>query len=1251
MPIYFGRLRLRNLTSPPPPFRTKRTPNARKKGAWNRLAKYYFGWIPHILLVDDRTLIATAGLDAFAFLRVCQFGLQLFAPLAVFTMAILLPVHVHGNDLKAQHASYVAANVNATVESPMGLLLTTVANIESKSKVLWLHVVGLWLVVLYATWLLRQHSETFVLLRTLYFTTRGDTNLWRVVHQPSNFVEQMLLQGTSAGAEINDDELRKMKSANSDDINAACDALAAMDEIEEGNANIISRTAKMLTRKSNQSVDRRLEILSEAALTPAASREGNNHMDDELHSGVGRRRVSSPVAATQSSPFLGLSSRRVSFQVSPSQAQGNVVKTLKGAGALISSSPQSVESDTRFTRVSPSEVSGPSTSGTGSTLKKPGPVTESKHFTSFTSGEGSEEFDLSVNPPVSEPPSKAKRTERRKLRLGSFGSLGAIPASMSETIKAREAKESATVASAVKRIVSEDDFNKRTLMDGVINLDASRIGGSSENLNWLVSPTKSPRRTKHVRAPTREDIPDVTLTPAVKKALQRVKSLENAGEAIVPGGIGGNAANVRSETAIAHDWWVGLDITKEYTRRSDQHVKQDDDDALRAPANQEMDEAKRNLFENDQPESPINASSPVTRASMFAGEHLTDAPAAVPDVDCTRTVNAYDEKTKQIVSVWASSYTVLITNIPFVRIINEEGKESVVRGLRQVDTTLEYIYGSEFRGLIPIFDHRPVDALLDSRDECKNSITKLRMRMARVGIMPSVNRQSVDAFKFDGGLTSLRMGDTRIVHDWTLFRKHFVDVLRPPKELNKLEITEQITVLEAQLHAIEQSIIEVRKCTWEGSPGPCAFAVFENQFAASTAAQCIISRATHKVYRALPAPGPDDVNWQTLLHTTYENRSRALTVWPLILLVMLFPTGMFATAVTSVCQVRQADSRLDGGELFDWYCSDKARVYAALISGVLPPVILTLWEVFVISFYMLYLVQKQNAHVSLSATDRRFLRFYWVWGAVNVLIGGIFGGAISLFTTTLNEKVSVNDVQLQFGRVLPMSSNFFLLFIVFRAVYLPVQRLLIPHPGSFCLGAEVFWCQKRGKCARTSRDKTVLYSPRAVRMGREIGVFMLVMLIGLTFACVAPVIPIACSLFYVTNFVIWRYHVLYVYERGYESNGAVWLTFSQLVLLSLLIAQTFLSCVLFSKEAYIQGAVLYVTVPYYLSRANRTIHDEFGASASWGVPLSEATAAPPADFGGAIYTHPALRPAASGWHPDVGKVWKGYPGVCRKNTT
>ena len=65
---------------------------------------------------------------------------------------------------------------------------------------------------------------------------------------------------------------------------------------------------------------------------------------------------------------------------------------------------------------------------------------------------------------------------------------------------------------------------------------------------------------------------------------------------------------------------------------------------------------------------------------------------------------------------------------------------------------------------------------------------------------------------------------------------------------------------------------------------------------------------------------------------------------------------------------------------------------------------------------------------------------------------------------------------------------------------------------------------------------------------------------------------------------MWRYHVLYVYERGYESNGAMWFSVVELMVWSLLIAQSFTSCVLFSKAAWTPGIVLYITVPYYLYR-------------------------------------------------------------------
>ena len=1284
MPIYFGRLRLRNLTAPPPPFTRTYHDASKKVGFVRRTISYYFGWIPHVLNVDDKTLIATAGLDAFAFLRVCQFGLQLFLPLTVLSMAVLLPIHNNGVDLERQHAEYLEATNSTEASVLSGLLLTTVANLEPGLHIFWLHCVVMWIVTWYTTWLLTQHTATFVVLRTLYLTTRGDTNLWRAVHQPSSVIEQLLMQGANQSAEIDSEELKRFKSADSDDVALVRDALAEMDEFEEERSPTLLSDAVKTTKSILSSITTKadkivhsVKFLDKEGTHNIASSPALSHPGDEPGDANQKfRRGPSPLNASKLTPIassphltpMATSSRRLA--TSPVESS-NLAQTLKGAGVLKPSTttPRSLEADKtsnyrrRLSTPSSAELSRegpptpvlggartvdePSSSGAQKTTGAPGPVTESFQNTSDSIDDS---FDLSINPPASEPPTVNARRARR-LRLGSFGSLGQIPASVSQSLQNAEQM-------GLHKVTSVEDLAKRQIMASVMARNDGEIGAGSFDLAELTSPATSPRRTKHRRVPTREDIMmagDVALTPAVKRALARVISLEEAGENVRVGGMGETGVQVRAETAIAHEWWSGLEITSEHSDSRRMHKQTQS--ASAPPVEQKMSSGQgtspRNLADafSAIEKDDVDPSSPVTRASQQRGDYLSDAPAAVPDVTSARTVNAYDARTKQIVSVWASSYTVLITDIPFVRGVAEDGQELRVRGLREVESTLEYIFGDEFRGLIPIFDHRPVDALLDSRDVTRNSIAKILMTLSRDGTLPQTNMYKDEACDWKFGVNTHMASYVKLGYNWDVFADLFKDVLEPPKGIKSLPLTEQLRVLEAQLRAIDEAVVTVRKNTWEGSPGPSCFAVFENQVAASTAAQCVISRATNRVYRAFPAPGPDDVNWQTLLNKTEDNRVNAVMAWPLILALIFFPTGMFATIVTSVCQVQSDTQSADITGFLDWYCSEDAKVYAGLISGVLPPILLTLWEVFVISFYMLYLVQKQNAHASLSATDRRFLRFYWVWGLINVLVGGILGGAFSLFQATFTSSVTFADIQTNFGRVLPLSSNFFLLFIVFRAIYLPVQRLLLPHPGAICMAADIFWCQKRGKCARTPRDKTLLYSPRAVRMGREIGVFMLIMLLGLTFVCVAPLIPLAAVVFFISNFIIWRYHVLYVYERGYESNGAVWFTITQLVILSLLISQTFVSCVMFSKEAYVQGAVLYATVPYYLFRYYGVLRRKYGGASCWSVPLSEAMAAPPTDFGGEIYTHAALRPAAEGWYPDIGKVWRGYPGVTAKNNS
>ena len=113
------------------------------------------------------------------------------------------------------------------------------------------------------------------------------------------------------------------------------------------------------------------------------------------------------------------------------------------------------------------------------------------------------------------------------------------------------------------------------------------------------------------------------------------------------------------------------------------------------------------------------------------------------------------------------------------------------------------------------------------------------------------------------------------------------------------------------------------------------------------------------------------------------------------------------------------------------------------------------------------------------------------------------------------------------GTSLPLTSNFFLLWLVFRGVYLPTQRLIFPHAGVLCMIINR-WCCCLG-CSVTSRDRAIKYSPRSIRLGREVGVFAMVMMIGLVFSTVAPIITVVATFFYVFNFIIWRYHVMFVY--------------------------------------------------------------------------------------------------------------------------
>ena len=76
--------------------------------------------------------------------------------------------------------------------------------------------------------------------------------------------------------------------------------------------------------------------------------------------------------------------------------------------------------------------------------------------------------------------------------------------------------------------------------------------------------------------------------------------------------------------------------------------------------------------------------------------------------------------------------------------------------------------------------------------------------------------------------------------------------------------------------------------------------IFRSQYAAACAAQCRITSRGGS-FQIQPAPGPDDINWQTVLLRKKERNRRSLFVLPLIAIIIFIPMGTLAGVLNTLC--------------------------------------------------------------------------------------------------------------------------------------------------------------------------------------------------------------------------------------------------------------------------------------------------------------------------------------------------------------
>lgn len=192
-----------------------------------------------------------------------------------------------------------------------------------------------------------------------------------------------------------------------------------------------------------------------------------------------------------------------------------------------------------------------------------------------------------------------------------------------------------------------------------------------------------------------------------------------------------------------------------------------------------------------------------------------------------------------------------------------------------------------------------------------------------------------------------------------------------------------------------------------------------------------------------------------------------------------------------------------------------------------------------------------------------------------------------------------------------------------------------------------------------SEDKKDL-KPRSTRYGRELGLTMLVFLIGFTYCVQSPIIAPVTLSYFAGMWIVWRYHVLYVYVRSYESGGemifkyTVDCIFNSMKIMIVLMASLFLIYTRWSL-----GVLLLLTLMPYVVEAHSDMEMRI-QKLDEGVPLETVMKAIQQSNGGTrrrdgsdipetpvkipsdFYMPSSLRRRGHVWSPNNNMVWVNW---------
>ncbi|KAF7368952.1 hypothetical protein MVEN_00221500 [Mycena venus] len=424
-----------------------------------------------------------------------------------------------------------------------------------------------------------------------------------------------------------------------------------------------------------------------------------------------------------------------------------------------------------------------------------------------------------------------------------------------------------------------------------------------------------------------------------------------------------------------------------------------------------------------------------------------------------------------------------------------------------------------------------------------------------------------------------------------------------PAKVVRAQSRRALEYLEARFKEIDEKVRKRRLARFRATQ--VAFVTFEKMSSAQVAIQVVHSPHVLQC-KTYPAPEPRDIVWSNMTPSQLTIQTR--DVFVLCMIALLFFTWIFPiTALAGLLSYDEIKKTMPWlGRLID--SNDQVR---AIVQNSLPSVAMITLNACLP--FLLEGLTYQQGYRARSWVEYSLLKKYFLFLLINVVFIFLLASTylqllyeLANFPAKIPEKIAR---ALQAGK----ARNFFLSYVILQALGIVPLQLLnlgVIIPRFFTLFV-----------THTPRDFAELNAPPMINYGIVYPQAILMFVITMLYSVTQPLILIFGAIYFGNAYVVYKYKLLFVFYKPYESQGQAWpITFVRLIW-GVLIFLTFMTGFFLLQNTYATSKLSYVITimlaplivgtvlwSWYVEKALKPLSEFVSLSSVFEVERGEETA-------------------------------------------